>query len=122
MAGWAAKEPFNHLRVVCVGSALAEEDPAALQLRRRALQQSSRQLLDHRHAAVGEAVIEAEPAHLVGRRLHQFLVSPPQSGAPQARHGLDVLLAVVVNHVDAVPAHQPERRHTVRRGEIGHGS
>ncbi len=52
-------------------------------------------------ALVREGVIEGQLAHLVGRRLHQPLLSESEGSAPEARHALDVLSPLAVGHVDA---------------------
>jgi hypothetical protein len=71
--------------------------------------------------ALVEGVVEGQLLHLLVGHRGQPLVAEAQRRRPQARHALDVLLAVVVHDVDAAAAHDGQRAGLLVLLEVGVG-
>jgi hypothetical protein len=72
-------------------------------------------------AALVEGVIERQLLHLLVGHRRQPLVAEAERRRPQARHALDIFLAVVVHDVDAAAAHDGQRAGGLVLLEVGVG-
>ena len=70
---------------------------------------------------VGEAVIEGQAPHLLGGSLDKPLIVEAERRAPEARHGLDVILAALVPHMDAMSLDHDQRALALMLAQIGVG-
>jgi hypothetical protein len=69
--------------------------------------------------ALIEGVIERQLLHLLVGDRGQPLVREAERRRPQAGHALDVLLAVVIHHVDAAAAHDRQGTSLLVLLEVG---
>mmetsp|Transcript_4406 Transcript_4406/g.9632 ORF Transcript_4406/g.9632 Transcript_4406/m.9632 type:complete len:237 (+) Transcript_4406:1148-1858(+) len=106
------------LRVVRIRPRLAEEDASVLQPRGRARHESVGKLVNHGYAAVGEAVVVCQRAHLRRRRLDELLVAPAQRHAPEATHAFEVCFALIVHDVVTLCRNYSKRRELAC--QVGH--
>ena len=72
-------------------------------------------------AAAAEQVVIGQTAQLFARRLDQFCVAKAKPCAPQARHAFDIALALIVEHIDALPALHDVRADFAVRDGVGVG-
>ncbi|MEJ1967180.1 MAG: hypothetical protein WDN03_00875 [Rhizomicrobium sp.] len=72
-------------------------------------------------ALAAEQMAEGELAHLLRRDLGQLVLAPAQRGAPQPRHRLDIVLAVLVVDVAALAAVDHHRAGLAEFHQVGVG-